>query len=73
MIPDTIKSGTKSCGTIPHGSAYDLSDPRDEDIGGFRDAGIVWIGLHVECFNWTWEVGKNNGFIDGVDHKPFGG
>ena len=57
VIPDTMILNVQNKGMIPHGASHNLSDAGDEDVGGLGNTGIMWVGLHVESFDWTRKVG----------------
>jgi hypothetical protein len=58
---------------VPHGTANYLTNAWNEDIGGFGDAGIVGVRLHIKRLDRTGKVSENNRFTNGIDHESFGG
>src|SRR5579871_3418836 len=53
-----------------HRTANDFTDARDQNIGGFRNARIFRVRLHIESLDGTRKVGENDGFANGIDHVP---
>jgi len=73
MIRNTEISDEAHRGTIPHGSSNDFPNARNKDISGFGNTRVMRIRLHVEGFNRSREMSKDNRFTNCIDHESLRG